>query len=167
MLSWSPIASAATPGAQAPGYADDEEGRQIGKTCDLAFATGGAWRLAPASTSPATRYSDAEVERFKQDWRREHAATVRFWHALERAAHRAIAPAASQSRHHGLLVMEERTLFRTLPSGRRLAYPEARLVPGKFDGAGRSAARTTLTADGSTVTPGDGSLVRRGLGCRA
>jgi DNA polymerase len=28
---------------------------------------------------------------------------------------------------------ENGTLYTTLPSGRRLAYPEARLVPGKFD----------------------------------
>jgi DNA polymerase len=30
--------------------------------------------------------------------------------------------------------MENGTLFMTLPSGRRLAYPEAFLVPGKFEG---------------------------------
>ena len=29
--------------------------------------------------------------------------------------------------------MERGTLFMTLPSGRRLAYPEARMVPGKFE----------------------------------
>ena len=29
--------------------------------------------------------------------------------------------------------MEGGTLFMTLPSGRRLAYPEARMVPGKFE----------------------------------
>jgi DNA polymerase bacteriophage-type len=30
---------------------------------------------------------------------------------------------------------ENRTLHITLPSGRRLAYPDARLVPGKFEGS--------------------------------
>ena len=68
---------------------DDEEGRSIGKIYDLAFGFGGgrgAWRKFDSSDS----YSDAEVERFKQQFRRSHRATFRFWHALERAAHRTV-----------------------------------------------------------------------------
>ena len=47
---------------------DDEAGRQTGKTCDLAFGYGGglgAWRKFDASDN----HSDAEVERFKREWR--------------------------------------------------------------------------------------------------
>jgi CHC2 zinc finger/Toprim domain len=68
----------------------DEIGRQLGKTYDLAFGFGGgtgAWRKFDSSDT----YSDADIERFKNQFRRSHAATVRFWHALERAAHRCIA----------------------------------------------------------------------------
>ena len=65
---------------------DDEAGRQFGKTYDLAFGFGGgrgAWRKFDTSDT----YTDAEVEGFKDQFRRTHCATVRFWHVLERAAH--------------------------------------------------------------------------------
>jgi DNA polymerase bacteriophage-type len=52
----------------------DEAGRQIGKTCDLAFGFGGgldAWRRFDASDT----YTDADVEKFKLVWRNAHRAT--------------------------------------------------------------------------------------------
>jgi DNA polymerase len=112
----------------------DEPGRTIGKTCDLAFGFGGglgAWRKFDSSD----RYSDADVERFKGEWRNAHRATVRFWHGLENAIHRAII--TGQPVTIGKLVcgMVGSTLQLGLPSGRKLAYPEARLGPGKFEGA--------------------------------
>jgi hypothetical protein len=113
---------------------DDEEGRQLGKTYDLAFGFGGgrgAWRKFDSSDT----YTDAEIENFKHQFRRTHRATFAFWHALERAAHRTVR--TEQRTALGNLVffeMERGTLFMTLPSGRRLAYPEARMVPGKFEG---------------------------------
>jgi DNA polymerase bacteriophage-type len=66
---------------------DDEEARQLGKIYDLSFGFGGglgAWRRF----DPSDTYSDAEVESFKQEFRHTHRATVRFWRALEGAAHR-------------------------------------------------------------------------------
>jgi len=113
---------------------DDEAGRQFGKTYDLAFGFGGgrgAWRKFDNSDM----YSDTEIENFKHQFRRTHRATVCFWHALERAAHRTI-----RSKQHTAFDnrfcfdMEHGTLFMMLPSGRRLAYPEARMAPGKFEG---------------------------------
>ena len=53
---------------QAPVTPDDEAGRQTGKTCDLAFGYGGglgAWRKFDSSNT----HSDADVERFKSEWR--------------------------------------------------------------------------------------------------
>jgi DNA polymerase len=114
---------------------DQEADRQIGKTYDLAFGFGGgrgAWRKFDNSDT----YTDAEIENFKLQFRRTHGATVRFWHALERAAHRTV-----RSKQHTAFGnqfcfdLEHGTLFMALPSGRRLAYPEARMVPGKFEGA--------------------------------
>ena len=55
----------------------------------FAFGFGGgrgAWRKFDSSDT----YSDAEIESFKQQFRRTHRATFRFWHALERAAHRTV-----------------------------------------------------------------------------
>ena len=68
---------------------EDEAGRQIGKTCDLAFGYGGglgAWRRFDSSDT----YTDAQIENFKAKWRSTHAATVRFWRALENSLRRAV-----------------------------------------------------------------------------
>jgi CHC2 zinc finger/Toprim domain len=113
---------------------DDEVGRQLGKTYDLAFGFGGglgAWRKFDSSDA----YSDADIERFKNQFRRSHATTVRFWHALERAAHRCINTGKTIVLNDRICFdVEDGTLFMQLPSGRRLAYPEARTVPGKYEG---------------------------------
>jgi hypothetical protein len=112
---------------------DDETSRQFGKTYDLAFGFGGglgAWRKFDNSDT----YSDAEIEHFKGQFRRAHRATWRFWHALERAAHRSVRIKRQTTLGNRLCFgMECGTLFMTLPGGRRLAYPEARIVPGKFE----------------------------------
>ena len=111
---------------------DQEADRQIGKTYDLAFGFGGgrgAWRKFDTSDT----YSDAEIESFKQQFRQTHRATVRFWHALERAAHRTVRTKQRTTLGNLAFEMERGTLFMALPSGRRLAYPEARMVPGKFE----------------------------------
>jgi DNA polymerase len=112
---------------------DDDAGRGFGKTYDLAFGFGGgvgAWR----KFDPSDRYSDAEIEHFKKAFRTTHRATVKFWHALERAAHRCVYTGAPINLGNRFSFTKENgTLFMTLPSGRRLAYPEACLVPGKFE----------------------------------
>jgi DNA polymerase len=112
---------------------DDDAGRQFGKTYDLAFGFGGgrgAWRKFDTSDT----YTDTEIENFKHQFRRTHRATVRFWHALERAAHRTVRTKQRTALGNEFCFeMERGTLFMTLPSGRRLAYPEARMVPGKFE----------------------------------
>jgi DNA polymerase len=112
---------------------EDDAGRQLGKVADLAFGYGGgrgAWR----KFDPSDAYSDADVEHFKAEWRRQHAATVRLWHALERAAHRTIHTGTSVKLDRIAFAMDNKTLLMVLPSGRQLAYPEACLVEGKFEG---------------------------------
>jgi DNA polymerase len=111
----------------------DEAGRGFGKTYDLAFGFGGgvgAWRKFDASGT----YSDAEIEQFKRTFRLEHPATYRFWHRLARKAHLCVRTGKQTNLGNWISFhMENGTLFMTLPSGRQLAYPEARLVPGKFE----------------------------------
>jgi DNA polymerase len=112
---------------------DDEVGRQFGKTYDLAFGFGGglgAWRRFDTSDT----YTDGQVEEFKSLFRRNHKATVRFWRDLENGLKRAL-----HTRQHiqvGKVAceVENGTLYTVLPSGRRIAYPHARLGSGKFDG---------------------------------
>ena len=83
---------------------------------------------------PAIIHSDEEVERFKREWRAAHKATVSFWRALETAMRRAIRTGQPIKLRSLICTFENGTLYVTLPSGRRLTYPQARLVPGKFDG---------------------------------
>jgi CHC2 zinc finger/DNA polymerase family A/Toprim domain len=111
----------------------DEAGRAIGKVCDLAFGFGGglsAWRRFDTSST----YTDVQIERFKMQWRSTHAATVRFWHALENCLRRALR--TGQRTILGNLAAEviDGVLYLTLPSGRKLAYPQACLLPGKHPG---------------------------------
>ena len=111
---------------------DDEAGRQFGKTYDLAFGFGGglgAWRKFDNSDT----YSDAEVEHFKHQFRRTHRATVRFWQRSSAPRTHCPHQARTTLGNRSASTMEHGTLFMTLPSGRRLAYPEARMVPGKFE----------------------------------
>ena len=112
---------------------DDEEGRACGKLLDLSFGFGGelgAWRRFDNSDT----YTDSEVEKFKEEWRHTHRATWAFWHELERKAHAAVfTRRRTNLGNRFAFEMENGTLYVTLPSGRRLSYPEARLAPGKFE----------------------------------
>jgi hypothetical protein len=111
----------------------DTAGREIGKVLDLAFGFGGglgAWRKFDPET-----YSDAEVENFKREWRWAHKATTQFWKELRRAALQAVHTGQRINLNNKLsFFMDNGTLRMVLPSGRTLAYPEARLGPGKFEG---------------------------------
>jgi DNA polymerase len=111
---------------------DDEAGRHIGKTADLALGFGGAlgaWRRFDPDG-----HSDQEVNRFVQRWRQSHPATTRFWRRLESAIKRAIRTGERGTLGNLAFEFEHETLRIVLPSGRRICYPEARLVPGKFAG---------------------------------
>ena len=115
---------------------EDEPGRVIGKTADLALGYGGAlpaWRRF----NPDDTRTDGEILLNVQEWRRTHSNIVRFWRRYKSACLRTV-----RTKQPTELVgcytrfafaFENNTLFVTLPSGRRLAYPEARLGPGKFE----------------------------------
>jgi len=68
-------------------------------------------------------------------WRAAHPATTRLWHNLERIAKRAVFARQRVVLRQLACEMIDGTLYLTLPSGRRIAYPEARLGPGKFEGS--------------------------------
>ena len=108
-------------------YTKESPERGVGKTCDLAFGYMGglnAWRKFEPE-----RFSDAEVETFKKEWRAAHPAIKRFWYDTDRAAWTAV-------RERGRVVRYGRVgfkcagafLFLKLPSGRKLAYPYPRII---------------------------------------
>jgi DNA polymerase bacteriophage-type len=113
---------------------EDTAGRETGKILDLAFGFGGG-RGAFRRVDSSDTYSDVEVENFKREWRWAHKATVQFWKDLRRAALQAVHTGQRITLGNRLsFSMDNGTLRMTLPSGRTLAYPEARLGPGKFEG---------------------------------
>jgi DNA polymerase len=106
-----------------------EQARSVGKTADLAFGYmggKGAWKKLAGEHDTST---DEEIKARQQGWRNAHPETVRFWHALNRAAVTAI-------ENPGRTVLCKRVsfeyagdfLFMHLPSGRRIAYPFPRLI---------------------------------------
>jgi DNA polymerase len=108
-------------------YTKESPERNIGKTCDLAFGYMGglgAWRKFEPE-----RFSDAEVETFKKEWRAAHPKIKQLWYDLDRAAWTAV-------RERGQVVRCGRVVFKCagaflflkLPSGRKLAYPYPRIV---------------------------------------
>jgi DNA polymerase bacteriophage-type len=107
------------------GVAEDQA-RTIGKTADLAFGYMGgisAWRaLAPSDTS-----SDDEIKLKQRQWRELHSDTFKCWYALDRSAKAAIASPGTEVCVNERLsfCFANKFLWMQLPSGRRLAYPNA------------------------------------------
>jgi DNA polymerase bacteriophage-type len=136
---------------------EDEEGRQFGKTNELAFGFGGglgAWRRF----DPDGSHTDAEVERYKTQWRDAHPATTRFWRRLENAAKHAIRTGERGTLDRLGFKFKNGTLRIVLPSGRAIAYPEARLVPGKF-GKSQIAFKDNARGGWAEVTEWHGTFV--------
>ena len=101
--------------------------RAVGKTADLAYGYMGglnAWRKFEPE-----KFTDAEVEQFKKEWRAAHPAIKRFWHDIDRAAWIAV-------RERGHIVRCGPVAFKCagaflqlkLPSGRKLSYPQPRII---------------------------------------
>lgn len=110
-----------------------DQAREPGKTGDLAFGFQGgvgAWaKLAP----PGDVSTEIEIKKRQQRWRRAHPHTMRFWHALNRAA-------KSAMRHPNKIVPCRGVAFRyctdsflrmRLPNGRKIAYPFPKLKTTK------------------------------------
>ena len=115
--------------------------RQMGKAADLGLGFGGsigAWRKISVH-DPRT---DAEIGVIVRQWRDAHPAITRFWKELARAIRVAIRVpgqpilVAPAPRPPITALFAAGNLTLTLPSGRAITYPQARLVPNrKFEDA--------------------------------
>jgi DNA polymerase len=139
--------------------------RQTGKAGELAAGFGGAvgaWRRL----LPDDRRSDGEIRVDIERWRRAHPRTTRFWHNLARCIRLAIrtgdsiyvgtppGPTITASFTDGNLTL-------TLPSGRRITYPEARLVPARFpDSPPDVSFKDNARGSGPTTAAGSGPSSR-------
>jgi DNA polymerase len=109
------------------------EERNKGKGAELACQFGGsvgAWRRIATEDNR----SDAEILTDIHAWRAAHPKTTAFWHALTRAIRIAIRTGQPFAAGKILAEFNDGNLTLMLPSGRRITYPEARLVPNnKFE----------------------------------
>jgi DNA polymerase len=108
-------------------YTKDAPERSVGKVCDLAFGFQGglnAWRKFEPD-----KFTDAEVETFKTEWRAAHPATVKFWYEIDRAAVLAVRERGQVIRCGRIdLKSNGAFLLLRLPSSRKIAYPMPRLI---------------------------------------
>ena len=85
--------------------------------------------------------SDDEIKTIIQQWRNAHPATRKFWNDLARGIRVAIPHRPTDTRWRRrrnrpiIAAFNDGNLTLTLPSGRAITYPEARLVPPKFEDA--------------------------------
>ncbi|OPY99156.1 hypothetical protein A5906_25800 [Bradyrhizobium sacchari] len=113
--------------------------RQLGKAGELASGFGGsvgAWRRIV----PNDPRSDEEIRGIIGQWRSAHPATTKFWKDLARAIRIAMKTGkpilvAPPPRPPIIANFVDGSLTITLPSGRSITYPQARLVPAKFEDA--------------------------------
>jgi DNA polymerase len=135
--------------------------RKVGKTCDLAFGYMGglnAWR----KFEPA-QFTDAEVETFKKEWRAAHQAIKQLWYDIDRAAWTAV-------RERGRVIRCGCVAFKCsdgflslkLPSGRKLNYPQPRIIATN---AGSVSCSPTTASDNSR-TAGTATGLMAGCGPR-
>jgi DNA polymerase len=108
-------------------YTKDDPERSVGKTCDLAFGYAGglgAWRKFEPE-----RFSDDEVKAFIRSWRHAHPEIKRLWGRLDRAAWTAVQQRGRLVRC-GVIRFQCNGIFLqlTLPSGRKLFYPQPRII---------------------------------------
>jgi DNA polymerase family A/Toprim domain/CHC2 zinc finger len=110
------------------------EQRGKGKAGDLACGFGGsvgAWRRIV----PDDKRSDPEILADIRAWRQAHPKTTDYWSELARAIRIAIRTGQPYAAGRIIANYADGNLTLTLPSGRRITYPQARLIPSKFENA--------------------------------
>jgi DNA polymerase bacteriophage-type len=74
-------------------------------------------------------FTDAEVETFKNEWRAAHPKIKRFWYNIEHAATLAVKERGQTVRCGRLFLKCAGSFLKIrLPSGRKLSYPQPRLI---------------------------------------
>ena len=116
-------------------YTKDSPERNIGKTCDLAFGYAGG---VNAFRKFSDAFTDEEVKAFNKDWRAAHPNIRKYWYRLDKAAWTAVQNRGRVVRC-GVVTFKCNGAFLqlTLPSGRKLSYPQPRIIGNEHEQARR------------------------------
>jgi DNA polymerase len=102
--------------------------RQKGKVAELALGYNGGPQALIDMGALDMGLIEEELPGLVSTWRASNPSITAFWRHLEREAKTTLETQASCGRFN----CEDEFLFMSLPSGRRLAYPKARLVEGRY-----------------------------------
>jgi DNA polymerase len=102
--------------------------RQKGKIAELALGYQGGPRALMAMGALDMGIPESELAGIVSAWRVANPNIVTFWQQLEAEAIAAV----EHYSNNGRFKMDDGYLFMHLPSGRRLAYPRARLINGPY-----------------------------------
>lgn len=106
--------------------------RQTGKIAELALGYGGSIGALLAFGADKMGMDELSMRQLVQSWRAESPSIVRFWNQLEKAAQAAMSLPKPIVFGNLRIFKIKTTLVIELPSGRRLYYQNAVLMPGKF-----------------------------------
>jgi hypothetical protein len=90
-------------------------------------------RIRWIGRSLAPQRTDEEIFADVRAWREAHPKTTAYWRELARAIRIAIRTGQPFAAGKIVANYEDGNLYLTLPSGRRITYPNTRLVAGKFE----------------------------------
>lgn len=116
--------------------------RQKGKIAELALGYGGGVNALKAFGADKMGMSDEEMQEVVDKWREASPRICALWRSLERAAIRSVVHKSTvrDPFSNVFFTYERGILWMTLPSGRRIAYWDARYEESRFrNSAGRKA----------------------------
>ncbi|MCZ8518866.1 DNA polymerase [Paenibacillus caseinilyticus] len=108
--------------------------RQKGKVAELALGYGGSVGALEAMGALKMGLNADELPDLVKAWRDANPNITKLWWDVDKAALKAVEEQRTVNLHHGIrFIYESGYLFIELPSGRRLAYVNPQIKPGKFD----------------------------------
>ncbi|GIP38327.1 DNA polymerase [Paenibacillus sp. J31TS4] len=108
--------------------------RQKGKIAELALGYGGGVGALVAMGALKMGLHEEELQPLVDAWRGANRKITKLWWDVDKAAMTAVEERRTVAFHHGIrFIYEPGYLFIQLPSGRRLAYVNPQIKPGKFD----------------------------------
>lgn len=116
-------------------HGQNAELRQRGKVAVLALGYGGGVAALEAMGGSRLGLTEAEEKDIVGKWRDSNPNIVKMWGIVEKAAISAIKTGASITVHRGIVVARQWGMLTiTLPSGRTICYPRAKIGIEKNDG---------------------------------